>query len=332
MPQAAAETLRTLNALATPGGADPVPLAFLAAAGTDATEYLARAVVANAEAGALAALEARRNPDGRFGGAAGYASDPLDTALALETLVPGRPSYPANSRIEAQVHLANSAAAERQVRLYAAILDASGQAVEQFPAKRVPLGGDPVSALETVPPGGGADAAVEWDNGARAPGRYDLVVQAYDNGSGRLLAERSAPVELLETRAIGGSTLLDPPGVQLAAQTPVSLTAKLANRGNLDLPGGAATATVTLKNPGYQSGNPVTEIQTLAKDNGLNYPRGMDRDSNGNIYVVNYLAGTLSRIDPAGTVSKAARGFSQPVDVAANGDIYVLNLSNLGSG
>lgn len=250
--------------------------------------------------------------------------------LDIDALALGRPDYPANSRIEAQVHLVNAAATERPVRLYVTILDASGQTVEQFPARRVPLGGDPASALVVVPPDGGADTTVEWNNGGRAPGHYDLIVQAYDGAGGQLLAERGVPVTLSETRAIGGSTQFDPPVAQLAAQTPVSLTARIANRGNLDLPGGTATAKITVKNPGYAAANAVVELQVLAQNNGLSYPRSIDRDASGNFYVVNYTgtnANRLMRVDPAGTVTEVAAGFANPVDVdvAPNGDIYVLN-------
>jgi hypothetical protein len=241
------------------------------------------------------------------------------------------PSYPAHSEVEVEAQLVNGATTERQVRLYVVIVDSEGLIVEQFPAKVVPMGGDPATALETVPAGGAQTAEVEWYNGARAPGRYDIIVQAYDAASGRLLAERSTPVELLATRAIGGSVAFDPPITQLASQQPVHLTAQVANRGNLDLAGGTVTAKVTLKNPGYQATNPAVDVQTLAQGNGLNYPKGIDRDSAGNIYAVNYTAGTLSRIDPvAGTVTQIAAGFSLPVDVdvAPNGDIYVLNSSS----
>jgi CshA-type fibril repeat protein len=239
-------------------------------------------------------------------------------------------SYPAYSEVKVEAQLVNRAAIERQVRLYAVIVGDEGLVVDQFPAKVVPMGGDPATALETVPAGGAQAAEVEWYNGARAPGRYDVIVQAYDAASGQLLAERSTPVEILATRAIGGSVTFDPPITQLASRQPVHLTAKVTNRGNLDLAGGMATAKITLKNPSGHT-NSVVEVETWVQNNGLSSPQGMDRDSGGNIYVVNYNAGTLSRIDDqTGTVTEVARGFINPmdVDVAPNGDIYVLNYLN----
>jgi len=62
----------------------------------------------------------------------------------------------------------------------------------------------------------------------------------------------------------------------------------------------------------------------------LTNPRGMDKDAAGNFYVVNNSTGTLSRIDAAGTVTDIATDFVSPVDVdvATNGDIYVLNANS----
>ena len=81
----AAQTLKTLSTL-------PANLADAIAAETeDNTEYLARRIVSVALAGRdpstlLAALAARQNSDGGFGGGPGYDSDVLDTAWALIAL------------------------------------------------------------------------------------------------------------------------------------------------------------------------------------------------------------------------------------------------------
>ena len=83
--QARSETLYTLSLLATPSASQA---GILAGDTEDNTEYLARKAVALAQSGQsaaslAAALAARQNPDGGFGGAPGYASNALDTAWAL---------------------------------------------------------------------------------------------------------------------------------------------------------------------------------------------------------------------------------------------------------
>ena len=248
----------------------------------------------------------------------------------IDAVLLEQPGYPAHSKIKAQAHLVNGKALERKVRLYGVIVATGGQIVEEFPARLVPLGGNAADALETVPANDAVSAEIDWHNGTTTPGWYDFIVQAYDGVSGQLLAERSVPVEILATRAIGGSVQFDPPIAQLAAQQPVHLTALVSNRGNLNLDGGTITAKVTLKNPGYQTSNTVLETLTLAQGNGLNRPYGIDRDNAGNLYAVNNTGGILSRVDAAGTVTQVATGFTTPVDVdvAPNGDIYVLNASS----
>jgi sugar lactone lactonase YvrE len=258
----------------------------------------------------------------------------LDRAAAadfdIDSLLPKQAGYPAYSKIEVQAHLINGSAVERKVRLYGVIVDGGGQIIEQFPARTAPLGDDPTGALETVPANGDIVAVVDWHNGVRTFGWYDFIVQAYDGESGQLLAERSTPIEVLATHAIGGSVEFDPPIAQLAAQQPVSLTALVSNRGNLDLDGGTITAKISLKNPGYQTNNSLLETQTLAQGNGLSLPRGIDRDNAGNLYAVNYATGTLVKVNAAGAVTVVATGFSSlvDIDIAPNGDIYVLNSSS----
>lgn len=248
----------------------------------------------------------------------------------IESLVSEHASYPAYGEVEVEVQLVNRSAIERKVRLYGLIVDESGRIIEQFPAHAVPLGGDIAATLATVPAEGSADSDMEWYNGAHAPGHYEFIVQAFDGSSGQLLAERSVAFEILPTQAIGGLVEFDPPIAQLAAQKPINLKALVSNRGNLDLGSGKVTAKVTLKNSGYQNSNSLLEIETLVQGNGLNRPFGIDRDNAGNLYVANSSGGNLLRVDASGVVSVFAANVSSPVDVdvAPNGDIYVLSSSS----
>lgn len=91
--QVRGEVAQTLQLLSI----TPVTLSALIASEQDAnTEYLARKIISQAliqaDTSALSTeLIARANPDGGFGGARGYASTPLDTALSLVALkVAGR--------------------------------------------------------------------------------------------------------------------------------------------------------------------------------------------------------------------------------------------------
>jgi sugar lactone lactonase YvrE len=73
------------------------------------------------------------------------------------------------------------------------------------------------------------------------------------------------------------------------------------------------------------AGDPVPTVSTFAT--GLSNPQGLAVDANGNIYVANYGAGTVSKITPAGAVSQFASGFGSPTSLAfdAGGNLYVAN-------
>lgn len=88
--QATAEAVRTLRLL---GRASEVAAAdsFLASQTDTGAEYLSRKIVSEYAAGTLdltlvPELMAYQNSDGGFGGQSGFASDPLDTAFALDAL------------------------------------------------------------------------------------------------------------------------------------------------------------------------------------------------------------------------------------------------------
>lgn len=251
------------------------------------------------------------------------------SAIDIAKVTPDKVDYPAYSRITLDVALANGSAQDRSVRLYAVVSDATGQVVEQFPAQRVPLGGDPASALITLPAHGSAQTALSWANGSRPPGRYGLVVQAFDGTTGELLAERDTLVDILPTRAIGGSVEFDPPIAQLAANQPVRVTAKLSNRGNLPLDAGTVAATVALKNIGYQSRPTGFAVETLAQNGLLKYPSAVTHDAGGNLYVLNNSGTEVLKMAPDGQSSKLLSGLSgvQDLDVTRDGSVAYIDSS-----
>jgi sugar lactone lactonase YvrE len=88
--QATAETVRTLRLLGRAAEVAPGD-GFLAAEPYHGTEYLARKIISGAGSGNLDAslvpeLITHQNANGGFGESAGYDSDPLDTAFALDAL------------------------------------------------------------------------------------------------------------------------------------------------------------------------------------------------------------------------------------------------------
>lgn len=251
------------------------------------------------------------------------------TVTIVEVSTEETTTYAAQSEVEVQVVLANQGSAEALVRLTVAVLDASGTLVEQYPALGLPTGAGPRADVLTVAAHDTLVTEVPWRTGSRPPGAYQVIVQAHDPSTARLLSERGLVLTVTPTLAVGGGVHLTPPITHLAAQTPIAIQAQVANRGN-QLLDTALTATVTLTQAGYTSTQGSMEVTALVSGQGLNQPRGLVRDAAGTMYVANYGDHTVRTVSPQGVISTVATGLSNPVDVALGpqGDLYILNQHN----
>ena len=236
-------------------------------------------------------------------------------------------SFEAYSEIEVDSLLMNTGLTATNVRLFVKIINASNQIIEQYPAVRVPLGGDPSEGVLVIDPDMPLEVEVEWRTGSTQPGQYTFVVQAYDADSGVLLAERGTAFDIVPTQNIGGGARFDPPVTHLASKTPVKITATVQNRGNAPVAATTITANVRLKNYGYQPEEKAFNVETFINDGSIVQPKGMAVDLDGSLLVVDHTNNNLSRIDTNGTITEIASGFTLPVDVDidALGNIYVVN-------
>ena len=236
-------------------------------------------------------------------------------------------TYSAFAEIEVDAILYNTGNADREVRMYHQVLDADKVIVAEGPVTAVPLGGDPTSALLTVPAGRAIETEIEWYNGSSPPGDYQIIAQAYDGRTGQLLAERALTITVTATNRIGGAAEFDPPIAQLAARTPVTIGATVRNTGNQPIEATALTARVVLNKHGYQSRKDLAQLQAMLSHAAFDDTRGMAMDNSGNLYVVNNRNNTVAQIAVDGTVSTLAEDLREPVDIdiARSGDIYILN-------
>lgn len=239
----------------------------------------------------------------------------------------GITSYPANAEVEVEAILHNSGDTDRQVRVFYKILDSSSRIIAEGEAPTAAFGADPATGLLSIPAAQMVEIGIEWFTGRHVPGAYQVVALVYDGLNGLLLAERGMAVTVVPTKMFGGHAEFDPPITQLAGNRPVQITAQVSNQGNLVTDATTATARVTLKNPGFQPPRASILSKSVAIDDGLSQPRGMDRDAAGNLYVTNSSSNTVSIVTPDGRVTEFAAGFAYPIDidVTPGNDVYVLN-------
>ncbi len=205
------------------------------------------------------------------------------------------------------------------------MLNEQGELVEQFS----PV----INNIVSVEANGQLNTTVEWQTARHQPGDYEVIVQAYHTESGQLLAERSTQVSIKPTKRIGGHVAFGPPIAQLAAKKPIKLTAKIANQGNQNVESTTITATISLKNKGYQQQRSEVNIEPFVQENDLvKSPRGSDRDAAGNLYVANYSKHTVLKVTPSGDVSEFATDLHYPMDVDFDqfGNLYVLSYYSYG--
>jgi streptogramin lyase len=247
------------------------------------------------------------------------AESPLEiSALSLE-----QSNYDALSAVHINAVLNNKENTAQPVRLSIKVVNEDQQIVEQF----TPI----INSLVTVEPNNPLSTQVEWQTARHLPGHYELIVQAFDGNSGQLLAEQGTQISVEPTSRIGGHVAFEPPIAQLAAKKPVQITAKVANQGNQPLEGTTLTATLSLKNPGYQQHKHEVLVESFVEEHELmNNPRGIAQDAAGNFYVANYNNHSVLKITPEGTVSEFATDLNLPIDVDLDhlGNLYVLSYNS----
>ena len=240
-------------------------------------------------------------------------------------------TFEAMTEAEVDAVLSYTGSTSISVRLFLKVVDSNNQLIEYRLAQTVPLGVDPSAAAITLTSTNPViEQEIEWLTAYHAPGNYQLIVQAFDINTGLLLAERGTVIEIVPTRKIGGAGEFSPPITQLASKTPVEISARVSNQGNLPVPATTLTAEVRINTKGFSNVNDYIEVTSFITEQGLSNPQGMDKDASGNLYVANKDSNTVSVINASGIVSEFATGLSQPVDVDLdNSDsVYVLNQDN----
>lgn len=233
--------------------------------------------------------------------------------------------YPALTKVKIQATVGNSGADPRTVVLQTSVIDSAGRVIEQFPAVRIPAGGNPQDAWVTVAAGEQLPVPMEWNTDRYTAGQYRLVVEAVEVASSRVLGQRAAVVNIDPTRRIGGSASFDPPIAQLAAKQPIQVASLLSNQGNEPIGPAMATARVTLQKEGYRPRSDLMDIKTVVTDDALANAKGMALGPDGNFYIGDSAGRRILRVFPSGEIETFADNVLFPVDVdVAQGKVYAL--------
>jgi sugar lactone lactonase YvrE len=242
-----------------------------------------------------------------------------ESPLEIISVTTEQSNYDALNAVQMEVVLNNKESEVQPVQLLLKIVNQDQEIVEQW----TPV----VNSFVTVEPNSSSSTHLEWQTARHSPGEYQVIVQALDGNSGQLLAEQGTPITIEPTSRLGGYVAFDPPIAQLAAKKPVKITAQIANQGNLPIEATTVTATLSLKNPGYQQHKHEVLVESFVQGHELmSYPRGIDKDQAGNFYVTDYRNHSVLKITPTGTVSEFATDLYYPIDLDFDqqGNLYVL--------
>ena len=238
-------------------------------------------------------------------------------------------SYDPFTKFDLDVSVQNTAAASANVVLVATVNNALGNPVIQtFPV----FAAIPGNTTRTV--------ELEPHLANQVAGTYGIVVHAFDADNGTLLAEGTASFGINAVQRMSGGITLDPPITQSGTSQPVHMTANLANLGNLPIPAGPVSLTVTLIAPDSTSVPKahITAGAPAVTGTPLNGPVGAGMDAQGNYYTVNRNDLRVLKVAPDGQVTVVTTlpsflpnpsVFVGPVDLTLDtaGNIYVLNNS-----
>jgi hypothetical protein len=233
-------------------------------------------------------------------------------------------NYPALSKVNIVATLGNTGVEARTVVLQVNVINEAGTSVEQYPAVRIPMGGNPQDAWVTIDAGSERPVPLEWNTDRYGAGQYRLVIEALEVDTGRMLGQRAGVVAVDSTRRMGGSVAFEPPIAQLAAKQPIQVTSLLSNQGNEPISASTVSARVTLQREGYRSRTDLVEVKTVANLPPLMSGRGMAAGADGSFYVGDSAHNKILRVLPTGAIETFADNLP-PVDVdVMQGKVYAL--------
>lgn len=257
-------------------------------------------------------------------------SRPIASRIAINHVQTDKPLYDPFSLITVEVELQNGDAQPASLLVEADVLDPQNKVVYTFMANAsagwagVRQPNQPIM----LPANGSLTAPMEWHVLRQPAGTYQVRARAID-GQGRVVAEGQTSFEISSVAMMNGGVTTNPPLVQYGTNQAVALSVNVTNVGNQDIPAGNVDVQVILDTPDATGNNQaITQAINFASGSPLNNPRGLARDSAGNLYTVNYADGKVLKFDASGVVSVLATlpggSYANGFALASNGDLWIV--------
>ena len=254
---------------------------------------------------------------------------PVTSAIMIQSASANQSSYSPHAEVKLAVKIVNGSAQAAALVVRGLVLDANGLVVHEIKANAVGLGQNPPNLPLTFDPGLEKELELEWLTIRQAAGDYRVVVQALD-GLGRVVAEKSVPIQFEGMALLAGGVTPTPPLAQVGTQQAITLTADVVNTGNIPLPAGDLHVNVILDQPDTTTSTiPRISGKPLACDTPLNTPFGLlQKITSGALYTVNQKDRRLIAVATDGSMQAVAQlpsGCMMPNTLAidATGDTWV---------
>lgn len=256
-------------------------------------------------------------------------SRPIASRIAINHVQTDKPLYDPFSLITLEVELQNGDAQPASLLVEADVMDPQNKVVYTFMANAsagwagVRQPNQPIM----LPANGSLTAPMEWHVLRQPAGTYQVRARAID-GQGRVVAEGQTSFDISSVAMMNGGVTTTPPLVQYGTNQAVALTANVTNVGNQDIPAGNVDVQVILDTPDVTGSNQaITQSVDFVSGTPLNNPRGLARDTAGNLYTVNYYDGKVLKFDASGVASVLATlpsgAYSNGFALVSNGDLWI---------
>jgi len=213
--------------------------------------------------------------------------------------------YLPNDGLDVHVTANNSGNTAVDLVVQADILDSQNNVVATLLANPVGIPGAVTNNPVSLAASSNTNLTLAYRLQHQAAGNYSVQVRGFST-AGQVLAEGSTSFAVQAIALFGGAVDADPPLLSAGTNTPVHVTAKAGDMGNLPIPVGNASVTVTLESVDG-SYNPADQGNLKLRATDPLFQTSIDAfaDPDGSIYTYSQTTDEIIKTTPSGQVSVA---------------------------